>query len=259
MPVRIGCSGWMYKHWRGLFYPQGLPVKRWFAHYADTFDTVEINNSFYRLPPAETFEAWRRQAPPGFCYAVKANRYLTQSKKLKDCEEPIARMMASVDALRPALGPLLYQLPPRFKINLERLESFLALIPRDVANVFEFREPSWYCEDVFILLERYGASLCVHDMPGSTGPRVAMGPVAYIRFHGTTGKYVGRYPDETLRGWSDWIAGQARSGRSVWAYFNNDIHGHAIEDAQTLRAMVRQALPGSVQTRESRAADTVPA
>src|SRR5690349_13216742 len=97
-PVRIGCSGWMYKHWRGLFYPEGLAVKRWFAFYAETFDTVEINNSFYRLPPPEAFAAWRKQAPPGFCYAVKANRYLTQSKKLKDCEEPIARMMASVEA-----------------------------------------------------------------------------------------------------------------------------------------------------------------
>jgi uncharacterized protein YecE (DUF72 family) len=249
----------MYKHWRGLFYPEGLPVKRWFAHYADTLDTVEINNSFYRLPPPTTFEGWRNQAPDGFCYAVKANRYLTQAKKLKECEEPIARMMASVNALRPALGPLLYQLPPKFAVNLERLESFLALVPRDVANVFEFREPSWYCDDVFALLERYGASLCVHDMPGSTSPRIAIGPVAYVRFHGTTGKYVGRYPDEALSAWADWIAAQAHKGRSVWAYFNNDIHGHAIDDAQTLRAMVRQLVPRSVQMRESRAPAISPA
>jgi uncharacterized protein YecE (DUF72 family) len=249
----------MYKHWRGLFYPEALPVKRWFAHYADTFDTVEINNSFYRLPPPTTFEGWRAQAPDGFCYAVKANRYLTQAKKLKECEEPIARMMASVNALRPALGPLLYQLPPKFAVNLDRLESFLALVPHDAANVFEFREPSWYCDEVFALLERYGASLCVHDMPGSTSPRIAIGPVAYVRFHGTTGKYVGRYPDEALSAWPDWIAAQARGGRAVWAYFNNDIHGHAIDDAQTLRAMVRQLVPGSVQMRESRAPAISPA
>ncbi len=229
----------MYKHWRGLFYPDGLPVKRWFAHYAATFDTVEINNSFYRLPKPETFEGWRDQAPPGFCYAVKANRYLTQSKKLMDCEEPVSRMMTSVNALRPALGPLLYQLPPHFKVNLDRLEAFLAIVPQDAVNVFEFREPSWYCDAVFALLERYGASLCVHDMPGSISPRLVTGRAAYVRFHGTTGKYVGRYPDETLSGWSDWIASEARSGRPVWAYFNNDIHGHAIDDALTLRAMVR--------------------
>jgi uncharacterized protein YecE (DUF72 family) len=241
-PVRIGCSGWIYKHWRGLFYPETLPVKRWFAYYADTFDTVEINNSFYRLPKPETFENWRKQAPPGFCYAVKANRFLTQAKKLKDCEEPIARMMASFNALKPALGPILYQLPPRLRINLERLESFLRLIPKDVTNVFEFREPSWYTDETFALLGRYGASFCAHDMPGSNSPDIAVGPIAYLRFHGGEGKYWGRYSDERLRDWADWIAAEARGGRPVWAYFNNDIDAHAIHDAQTLRAMVRQAV-----------------
>jgi uncharacterized protein YecE (DUF72 family) len=241
-PVRIGCSGWIYKHWRGLFYPENLPVKRWFAHYAERFDTVEINNSFYRLPPPATFAAWREQAPQGFCYAVKANRFLTQAKKLKDCEEPMARMMMSVEPLRPALGPLLFQMPPRFRLNLERLEAFLRIVPRDVVSVFEFREPSWYCDAVFDLLDRSGASFCVHDMPGLASPRVAIGPAAYLRFHGTEGKYVGRYGDAALADWSDWIVEQAQSGRTVWAYFNNDIHGHAIADAQALRAMVRARL-----------------
>jgi uncharacterized protein YecE (DUF72 family) len=241
-PVRIGCSGWMYKHWRGLFYPEKLPVKRWFEYYADEFDTVEINNSFYRLPKPETFEAWRKQAPPGFCYAVKANRYLTQAKKLKDCEEPIERMMTSFNALKPALGPILYQLPPRFRINLERLESFLELTPKDVTNVFEFREPSWYTDETFALLERHGAGFCAHDMPGSKSRNIAVGPVAYLRFHGGEGKYWGRYSDECLRDWADWIVAQAREGRPVWAYFNNDMEAHAIHDAQTLRAMVRQAM-----------------
>ncbi len=249
-PVRIGCSGWIYKHWRGLFYPQDLPVKRWFAWYASEFDTVEINNSFYRLPKAETFEAWRDQAPPGFCYAVKANRFLTQAKKLKDCEEPLARMMAPFRRLKPALGPILYQLPPNLRLNLERLESFLRLLPRDVTSVFEFRDKSWYVDEVFALLERYGASFCAHDMPGSQSPRVATGPIAYLRFHGGVSKYWGRYSDEALLGWSDWIVAQARSGRAVWAYFNNDPEAHAIHDAQTLRGMVRQVL-GPVQRSES--------
>jgi uncharacterized protein YecE (DUF72 family) len=236
--VRIGCSGWMYKHWRGLFYPREMPARRWFAHYAAAFDTVEINNSFYRLPKPETFEKWRDQAPPGFRYAVKANRYLTQAKKLADCEEPLARMMAAVSALGPALGPLLYQLPPRFGLDLARLEAFLAMTPPGTVNVFEFRDPSWYCDPVFAALERHGASLCVHDMPGSASPWIAVGPIAYIRFHGTTGKYVGRYSEAGLAGWSDWMTAQARTGRSAWAYFNNDIHGHAIEDARALRAML---------------------
>ena len=156
-PVRIGCSGWIYSHWRGLFYPDKLPVKRWFAYYAETFDTVEINNSFYRLPKAETFDAWRAQAPPGFRYAVKANRFLTQAKKLKDCAEPLARMMPPFRHLGETLGPVLYQLPPRFKLNLERLEHFLEVAPRDVVNILEFRDKSWYDDRVFALLERAGA------------------------------------------------------------------------------------------------------
>ncbi|MDB5726228.1 MAG: hypothetical protein JWQ16_2982 [Novosphingobium sp.] len=240
--MRIGCSGWIYPHWRGLFYPEKLPVKRWFAFYAETFDTVEINNSFYRLPKAETFDAWREQAPAGFRYAVKANRFLTQAKKLKDCAEPLERMMPPFRHLGDTLGPILYQLPPRFKVNLERLESFLEVAPKDVVNVFEFREPSWYCDEVFALLDRHGASFCAHDMPGLVSPRLVVGRVAYLRFHGGISKYYGRYPDERLLEWADWIAEQAHLGRPVWAFFNNDPEAHAIHDAQTLRAMVRQAL-----------------
>ena len=165
--IRIGCSGWNYKHWRERFYPKGLPQRRWFEYYAEHFDTVEINNSFYRLPPAETFRKWRDQAPPGFCYAVKANRFLTQAKKLKNCEEPLERMMAPFRALSPALGPILYQLPPSLRFNPERLERFLELVPKDVTNVFEFRDRSWYVPETFALLERHGAAFCVHDMTGS--------------------------------------------------------------------------------------------
>ncbi len=238
--IRIGCSGWNYKHWRELFYPKGLPQKRWFAFYAEHFDTVEINNSFYMLPKPETFDKWREQAPPGFRYAVKANRYLTQAKKLKDCEEPIERMMSAARHLGPTLGPVLYQMPPSFGINLERLETFLKLVPKDVTNVFEFRNSSWYVPETFDLLDRYGAVFCIHDMPGSASERIAVGPATYVRFHGGEGKYWGRYSDEGLMWWAEWLVEQARSGRPVWCYFNNDLYAHAIHDAQTLRSMVGQ-------------------
>lgn len=238
--VRVGCSGWIYKHWREIFYPNGLPQSRWFQFYAEQFDTVEINNSFYRLPGPETFDKWRKQAPKGFCYAVKANRYLTQAKKLKDCEEPLERMMAAVRHLGDRLGPVLYQLPPSLGLNLERLESFLRLVPKDLTNVFEFRNKSWYVPDTYSLLDRYDACFCIHDMPGSASERIAVGTAAYVRFHGGEGKYWGRYSDEKLIGWADWITAQARSRRSVWCYFNNDMFGHALEDAQTLSSMVRQ-------------------
>ncbi|MDB5717828.1 MAG: hypothetical protein JWM38_1255 [Sphingomonas bacterium] len=239
--IRIGCSGWNYRHWRSAFYPDGLPVKRWFAHYAEAFDTVEINNSFYRLPSAETFAAWRDQAPPGFRYAVKANRFLTQAKKLKDCAEPIARFLAPVRALGETLGPILYQLPPRFRANPERLDQFLALLPRDIHHVFEFREPSWHSDEILAVLDRHGASFCTHDMPGMAVPRWATGPIAYVRFHGTEGKYWGRYDPAALRDWRDWMLDQSRLGREVWAYFNNDIHAHAIADALALRQLVDEA------------------
>jgi uncharacterized protein YecE (DUF72 family) len=187
--IRIGCSGWNYKHWRDAFYPKDLPVRRWFEFYAQHFDTVEINNSFYRLPSPETFAKWRDQAPPGFCYTVKANRYITQAKKLLDPEEPLDRMMTSVRHLEDRLGPILYQLPPSLGLNLERLEQFLAVLPKDVNSVFEFRDKSWYVPETYELLERHGASFCAHDMRGSASERIAVGPIAYVRFHGGAGKY----------------------------------------------------------------------
>ena len=246
--VKIGCSGWAYKHWRGLFYPEGLPQRLWFARYAEEFDTVEINNSFYHLPKPETFDKWRAQAPPGFCYAVKANRYLTQAKKLLDCEEPMERTMAAVRNLGDRLGPMLYQLPPSMSINLERLESFLQILSHDVTSVFEFRNKSWYEPATYALLDRYGAGFVVHDMKGSATERIAVGPAVYVRFHGGVGKYWGRYSDDTLLSWTDWLLDQSKQGRICWCYFNNDIHGHAIEDARTLRSMVGQMI-GSAAVR----------
>ena len=238
--IRIGCSGWNYRHWRGRFYPEKLAMKRWFAFYAEHFDTVEINNSFYRLPQPATVEGWRDQAPAGFCYAVKANRYLTQALKLTHCEEPMERMMASFRHFGPTLGPVLYQLPPSLALNLERLENFLQLQPGDIVPVFEFRHPSWYVDQVYRLLDAHGAGFCVHDMAGSASPRVAVGKAAYVRFHGGKGKYWGRYTDEQLLGWADWMSEQARGGRAVWAYFNNDSDVAAIDDALTLKAMTGQ-------------------
>ena len=243
--MRIGCSGWLYRDWRGAFYPQDLPVKRWFAHYVQGFATVEINASFYHLPLAETFAGWSRQAPAGFRYAVKANRFITQARKLKDCEEPVAEMLSRIRRLGSAAGPVLYQLPPRFRLNLERLESFLRLLPADLAHVFEFRDPTWYDPAVPALLDRYGAGFVVHDLPGLASPRLATGKVAYVRFHGGQGKYWGRYDAATLAGWSEWIAAQAQGGREVWAYFNNDIDGAAIEDARALRNLIGAALPNA--------------
>lgn len=238
--VHVGCSGWVYKHWRGIFYPEGLPQRLWFQRYAEDFDTVEINASFYRVPLPSTFEGWREKAPPGFRYAVKVNRFITHLKKLNGVEDEVARFIDLARRLGPALGPLLYQLPPSLHKDLERLEAFLQLLPGNLEQVFEFRHKSWYDDEVAALLDRYGCGFVSHDLKGVETPRLAGGRTAYVRFHGAGGKYWGRYSDDALLGWTDWIAEQLALGRSVWCYFNNDIHGHALEDARTLKAMVAQ-------------------
>ncbi|HEX8217189.1 MAG TPA: DUF72 domain-containing protein [Allosphingosinicella sp.] len=240
--IRIGCSGWLYRHWRELFYPPKLPQRLWFEHYAATFETVELNTSFYHLPKPESFAKWRDQAPPAFRYAVKAPRFITHMKKLRDCSEPVDEFLCRARNLGDRIGPILYQLPPRWACNVERLEEFIALLPVDLAHVFEFREKSWLTAEVLELLDARRVSFCVHDMAGSATERWTAGPVAYIRFHGDVGKYWGRYSDGALLSWTDWIVAEARGGRDVWCYFNNDIYGHAIEDALTLRSMVGQAL-----------------
>jgi uncharacterized protein YecE (DUF72 family) len=238
--VHVGCSGWVYRHWKGGFYPAELPQKRWFEHYARDFDTVEINASFYRVPLVSTFDGWREKAPPGFRYAVKANRFMTHMKKLIDCEVPLAEFIELARRLGPTLGPILYQLPPSLHLDLARLKAFLKRLPPDLEHVVEFRHKSWYEEDVLALLDQYGCGFVAHDLKGLKSPRWASGRTAYVRFHGAGGKYWGRYSDEALLEWTDWIAEQSRRCRTCWCYFNNDIHGHAIDDARTLKSMVGQ-------------------
>jgi uncharacterized protein YecE (DUF72 family) len=239
--IRIGCSGWNYRDWRGPFYPKELPVKGWFAFYAGIFDTVEINNSFYRLPKPAVFEKWCAQAPPGFCYAVKVSRFLTHNKKLKEPEAPLDLFIGNARHLGDRLGPLLYQLPPRWALNRERLTHFLGALPAGLTHVLEFREDSWMTDEVLALLDAHQVAFCTHDMPGMKVPRWASGKAAYVRFHGHAGKYRGRYPDSALQSWADWMVAQAKGGRPVWAYFNNDYNADAVQDALTLRAMVAQA------------------
>lgn len=236
--ARVGCSGWQYKHWRDAFYPSGLPLSEWFTYYASRFDTVEINNSFYRLPERSTFVSWARRAPLRFEFAVKASRFLTHMKKLKDPKEPLRRMFTRMSGLGAHLGPVLYQLPPNFQVDIERLRAFLDLLPRDVRHVLEFRHPSWYVDDVCELLDSRGVSMCLHDMPGSATGRMRVGPFVYVRFHGADAKYAGTYSMDRLARWAEWLQDQRRAGADVYAYFNNDVGGHAPRDAVKLRRLL---------------------
>lgn len=249
--IRVGCSGWMYKHWAGDFYPAGLKPKGWFTHYAGAFDTVEINNTFYRLPEWRTFAGWRKQAPPGFLYAVKASRFLTHMKRLIDPREPIERLLKRARHLGSHLGPILYQLPPRWVPDVGRFEEFLAALPHEIdlprgggrmplRHTVEFRDARAYSDPLLNLLEQYGVSLCLHDMKESVSPRVAIGPFVYVRFHGTT-RYGGRYPDEHLEDWAQWLRQFHAGGRDVFVYFNNDTGGHAPRDAVRIRDRLSRA------------------
>ena len=236
--IHVGCSGWVYRHWKGGFYPADLPQKRWFEHYSQEFDTVEINASFYRLPLASTFTGWRDKAPPGFRYAVKANRFLTHLKKLVDCEEQADEFIALARGLGETVGPILYQLPPNLKKNVDRLAAFVGRLAPDLEHVVEFRHASWYDREVLETLDRHGVGFVAHDLMDLISPRWASGRTAYVRFHGTGGKYWGRYSDEHIADWAKWLMQQRAAGRSAWAYFNNDIHEHAIHDATNLKGQL---------------------
>ncbi len=235
--VRVGTSGWNYEHWRGRFYPESLSPRDWFRHYASVFDTVEINNTFYQLPEPETFDSWRRQAPSGFVFAVKANRFLTHRKKLKDAADSLELFLERARRLQRHLGPILYQLPPRWKRNTGRLREFCSLLPSDLTHVFEFRDPSWLHEETFAVLEQFGAALCLHDLVDKH-PRRVTANVVYVRFHGAGEVYGGSYSKAHLRRWAEWLKEQLAEGRSVYAYFNNDAQANAVYNALALRELL---------------------
>jgi uncharacterized protein YecE (DUF72 family) len=230
----IGTSGWHYEDWRGLFYPQELARSKWLEFYARHFSTVELNNSFYRLPSEKAFVNWQGASPSGFIFSVKVSRFITHIKRLKDVEEPLHNFLERADLLSDKLGPLLYQLPPNMKRNDERLEIFLAVLPRQYRHVFEFRHESWFDDVVFDILKKYNAGFCVFDMPDLTSPVVYTADFAYVRFHGSTGLYWSDYSDKELAGWAKKITKLGEKPKAVYIYFNNDAGGYAINNARTL-------------------------
>ena len=236
--ARIGTSGWEYRHWAGSFYPERQPRDRWLEFYAEFFDTVELNNSFYRLPEAATFAAWARRVPDGFAFAVKASRYLTHVRRLKEPAEPLERFWTRAVRLGDRLGPVLYQLPPRWRPDFERLAAFLDTLPHGRRQALEIRDPRWYGRQLTMQLADAGVALCLHDMESSAAPAAPVGPFVYLRFHGSGARYGGRYSSQRLTAWASRITDWVASGLAVWAYFNNDIGGHAVRDADRLRAMV---------------------
>jgi len=237
--IRIGTSGWIYRHWQGLFYPANLPQKQWFAYYARSFDTVEINSTFYHLHNASVFEHWRQQAPGGFLYSIKASRIITHNQRLEGCQDTLETFLSRASLLGETLGPVLFQLPPSFSLDLSRFESFFALLPQGFSYAMEFRNPTWLTEEVFALLERFGVALCIHDMSPLQVPLRITAKFVYLRFHGDV-DHTGDYPLETLALWAERMKAWQRNGLAVFAYFNNDASGMAVRNALTVKQLLGQ-------------------
>lgn len=233
---RIGTSGYQYDHWKGIFYPAEIRKSEWFRYYAEHFDTVEINNTFYQLPSAETFDAWREQAPPGFLYVLKYSRYATHFSKLTNPRDSLGKFLARADRLREFLGPILVQLPPGWRLNASRLDEFLLAAPADHRWAIEFRDPSWLCEAVYSTLWKHSAALCVHDLI-KNHPRRQTADWTYIRFHGDQ-NHAGKYTRQRLLTEAAAIRDYLERGLDVFVYFNNDVHGYAVENAADLRRFV---------------------
>lgn len=237
--IRIGTSGWTYDGWRRALYPSGLPKRAWLEYYASQFSTAEINGSFYRTPSLDAVKGWRRQTPTDFLFAWKASKFITHWKRLTEkCDNSIALMQTRLRVLGPKAGIVLFQLPPQFSRNTERLGSFIEMLPRRRRYAFEFRHKSWYDDHVLDVLKRHGVALCFSDHADAPAPWIATAQHIYVRGHGPTGRYRDSYPPATLRRWANAILTWKSQGREVFVYFDNDQTAAAPADAKRLMRLV---------------------
>lgn len=235
--IRIGTSGWSHAEWRGGFYPRGLAAKDWLARYATEFPTVELNATFYRLPPPEQFAKWAAQVPEGFRFAVKAPRLITHLHRLQHCAAPLADFLDAARALGGKLGPILYQLPPTLTYDPGLLGAFTAALPGKLSSVIEFRHASWFRDETFAILEANRVALCVSDFPGCAAPLRVTAPPAYLRFHGGK-RYRENYADPILQATADSLRGWQEDALPSFVFFNNTAGGRAPANARTLQSMV---------------------
>ena len=248
--IRVGTSGWSYAHWRGIFYPDRMPAREHFHFYAAEFDTVELNNSFYRQPPLERFQAWGIEAPPGFLFAVKGSRYISHVKRLLVEQESVNRVVEAATGLGDRLGPILFQFPRTFHADMERLDRFLSMLPPGFRFRLEFRHDSWLTDEVFDRLRARQVALCIPDHPKMPQALVTTAGFAYVRMHmGARG--IG-YSAAALQRWADRVLSWRSAGLDVFIYFNNDAEGYAIRNARTLLRLLgegeregRDSNPGS--------------
>jgi uncharacterized protein YecE (DUF72 family) len=237
--IHIGTSGWNYKHWRGAFYPDDIKADNWLEYYADRLNEVEINNSFYQLPTKKTFSQWRKIVPDGFSFSVKASRYITHMKKLKDPRDSVERLFEKIIYLEDKLGPILFQLPPRWKSNPDRLNKFLHSLPSQYKYTLQFRDQSWWNDDIYNILRKHNCAFCIYDLAGTQSPReVTSDDLIYIRLHGPEGAYQGKYSIQQLAAWAGAISSWSDQGQDVFVFFDNDQNGYAPKNALELKQML---------------------
>lgn len=236
--IYVATSGFYYDHWKGPFYPEDLPKSKFLQFYIERFNSVELNNPFYRLPNEAAVRHWHDIAPEGFIYAVKASRVITHIKRLKDAKPSLELLFERIAPLKEKLGPILFQLPPNWKVNTERLEEFLKALPKGGRHAFEFRDTSWFEPEVYELLRKHNAAFCIYDFNFVQSPKEITADFIYLRLHGPAGPYSGSYSDEALRGWAADFRRWIKKVKNIYCYFDNDQAGFAALNALTLKKMI---------------------
>ena len=233
--IHIGTSGWNYKHWKGVFYPVGTKPAGQLKYYQKFFDTVELNTSFYHLPLPSTFDKWHTDTKKRFLFSVKASRYITHIKKLNETEEALDVFLTRANNLEQKLGPVLFQLPPNWKIDIDRFQLFLKGLPQDQRYVFEFRNPTWYNDIIYDLLSQHNCAFCIYELNKHQSPIEITTGYVYVRLHGPGGKYQGKYNAKILRQWAKRLLRWSDEGKDVYFYFDNDQAGYAVFNALRLK------------------------
>ncbi len=234
---RIGTSGWNYRHWRGIFYPEDVPQSKWLEYYAEHFDTVELNATFYRLPAPSTFKRWYDRTPKGFLWSIKASKFITHTRRLKDCQEPLGRLYGAVEPLQEKLGVILFQLPPSLQFDPSLAEGFFSLLKRGFRYALEVRHKSWIQEEALQLIRSHNIAFCISDTAGRYPYHEAItAEFLYIRLHGSKKLYASCYTEEEIAQWAKKLR---RWNTPGFIYFDNDFQGHAPKNALQLLEALR--------------------
>jgi len=236
----IGTSGWMYDHWKEEFYPPDVSSDDMLTFFGKHFETVEVNNTFYQKPDRNKILSWREAVPADFVFSIKANRYITHMKNLKEIEEPVNELLSILQALGKKLGPVLFQLPPQWHINIFRVKNFLKMLPKGFLYAMEFRHSSWYDEEIFEALRKKNVAFCIHDHKNAPSPEKVTSDFVYLRFHGPGGYYSSEYTDEQLSEWTEKIKKWLSEDKDVYIYFNNDAFGYAIRNSNQLKKKIEK-------------------